>query len=437
MTFESVTAIFENRTALTFESETGVFIRSSIITQDLGTAPLTYLKVDVNVAQQKTLNGAASASASGGRRHRHRRHLQQSSSSSSLVPLQATLDVTVEYRSSKTDYSAKLWVGDAFNSPEKRAAYLDRLKGTGDAAFANLQSVDVLVDGTAPIEQPDTPPAATPNNTGTLIAIIVGSVVGGIIVVALILYGVRKSHDPNKNGFGARPPTATTGSHQTPGSGSDQKLATEILVEGYQDDVSTLGDPVGWTYGAGGATVLMEDRTASVGPMGAVDDNYRYAAVAAAGVGGGGGTTIASKTQPPPTRNSSAGTGLSEDDASFDRQFGLDGGEVEVGDDDDLVGGGGAGGREDRFEVEAPPGKLGMVIDTPGGGVPVVHALKADSALSGAVQVGDRLLYVDSEDVTGLTALQVSKLISLKSDQPRALVFARTRGAEDPPASDQ
>ena len=82
---------------------------------------------------------------------------------------------------------------------------------------------------------------------------------------------------------------------------------------------------------------------------------------------------------------------------------------------------------EERLDVVAPAGKLGMVIDTPNGGIPIVHAIKETSVLINQVRVGDRLLSVDGEDCTGMTAMQVSKLISLKSTKPaRVLVFART-----------
>lgn len=83
---------------------------------------------------------------------------------------------------------------------------------------------------------------------------------------------------------------------------------------------------------------------------------------------------------------------------------------------------------EERFEVMAPAGKLGMVIDTPTGSVPIVHAIKEASVLADKVKVGDRLLSVDDEDTAGMTAMQVSKLISFKSNNPvRKLVFARSR----------
>jgi C-terminal processing protease CtpA/Prc len=101
------------------------------------------------------------------------------------------------------------------------------------------------------------------------------------------------------------------------------------------------------------------------------------------------------------------GESLFADDASFEQQFAEP---------------------EDRFDVVAPAGKLGMVIDTPNGGVPVVHAIKDTSVLADRVRVGDRLISVDGEDCTAMTAMQVSKLISLKSEKPaRILVFVRYR----------
>lgn len=100
------------------------------------------------------------------------------------------------------------------------------------------------------------------------------------------------------------------------------------------------------------------------------------------------------------------GDNLFADDGSFEQQF------VDP---------------EERFDVVAPAGKLGMVIDTPNGGVPVVHAIKETSVLADQVRVGDRLMSVDGEDCTGMTAMQVSKLISLKSEKPaRVLIFSRS-----------
>jgi hypothetical protein len=75
--------------------------------------------------------------------------------------------------------------------------------------------------------------------------------------------------------------------------------------------------------------------------------------------------------------------------------------------------------RDEMLEIYAPPGLLGVVIDTPGGGSPVVHAIKDTCPIRGEIYVGDRLVAVDDVDVRGMTAIDVSKLISKKSGQAR------------------
>jgi len=89
----------------------------------------------------------------------------------------------------------------------------------------------------------------------------------------------------------------------------------------------------------------------------------------------------------------------------------------------------GAGGnvKEELIHVFAPPGKLGVVIDTPDDGAPVVHAVKDSSVIADKIQVGDKLVAVDDEDVRAMTAIKVSKLISRKSANPsRKLSIIRT-----------
>ncbi|KAL7441045.1 hypothetical protein ACHAXM_008279 [Skeletonema potamos] len=87
---------------------------------------------------------------------------------------------------------------------------------------------------------------------------------------------------------------------------------------------------------------------------------------------------------------------------------------------------------QETFIINAPKGKLGVVIDTPisshtGTTMPMVHAVKDSSPLANKIQVGDKLLAVDDEDVTSLTAIQVSKLLARKSEQEkRKLTIVRT-----------
>lgn len=84
-------------------------------------------------------------------------------------------------------------------------------------------------------------------------------------------------------------------------------------------------------------------------------------------------------------------------------------------------------GEDERIEVIAPAGKLGVVIDTPLNGVPVVHAIKDSSVLASRIRIGDKLISVDGEDTTHMSAIKVSKLISSKAMNPaRRMVFMRS-----------
>ena len=59
-------------------------------------------------------------------------------------------------------------------------------------------------------------------------------------------------------------------------------------------------------------------------------------------------------------------------------------------------------------------------------GALVVHAVKDSSPIAEKVQVGDKLVAVDDDDVRAMTAIKVSKLISRKSNNPsRKLTIIR------------
>lgn len=84
--------------------------------------------------------------------------------------------------------------------------------------------------------------------------------------------------------------------------------------------------------------------------------------------------------------------------------------------------------REVVIEVEAPPGKLGISIDTPeDGSDPIIHDVKEFSSIADQMEVGDRLIAIDGEDVRYCTAVKIAKLISKKASNPvRILTVVRT-----------
>jgi len=68
----------------------------------------------------------------------------------------------------------------------------------------------------------------------------------------------------------------------------------------------------------------------------------------------------------------------------------------------------------------APPGKLGVVIDTTRSG-PVVHAVKAGSSLEGLLFPGDKIIAVDGVDTSEMTASAVTKIMARKMKQERKI----------------
>ena len=79
----------------------------------------------------------------------------------------------------------------------------------------------------------------------------------------------------------------------------------------------------------------------------------------------------------------------------------------------------------DLIKVHAPGGRLGIVLDNPNGGMPVVHAVGGTSPLRGEVLVGDMLLSVDEVDCRGMSCRDVSAFIGSRRRASRTLVLAR------------
>ena len=81
---------------------------------------------------------------------------------------------------------------------------------------------------------------------------------------------------------------------------------------------------------------------------------------------------------------------------------------------------------DDIITVILPPGKLGIIVDAPDNSPPVIHAVKSTSVVRKQIRVGDKLIAIDDENVQGMTATQVSKIISSKSfNDQRKLTIVR------------
>ena len=84
-------------------------------------------------------------------------------------------------------------------------------------------------------------------------------------------------------------------------------------------------------------------------------------------------------------------------------------------------------GKSEIIELTAPPGVLGLVIDTVHGGIPTVFSIKEDSIIADKIQEGDRLISVNGIDTTELSARNVSKIITRFKDTERTMIFFRQK----------
>jgi len=70
------------------------------------------------------------------------------------------------------------------------------------------------------------------------------------------------------------------------------------------------------------------------------------------------------------------------------------------------------------YDCYAPPGPLGIVIDTTSEG-PIIHSLKPTSQLLGLINTGDLVVGLDDIDTRGMTAATVTRLMAKRSQQPQ------------------
>jgi len=332
--------------------------------------------------------------------------------------LRLYLRLKVELRSA-TDFKSKTLesaIGEIFDSTTDKYSYIFALQtAQPNSAFKTINSVDLTINNLTPIEIQD--PIRNNSNVMSM-WIIIGSSAGGFIfVVATGLCLFRRNRNNTRNSDTLYQPQR------------DQRVSTLINVTDPEDqDISTLGDPVypGGVVGIFAANQSYQSEEGEESLVADYDYNQAYrGAGETPSISTAGGTKSAQgvsrrmdEGSDHSSRNrvssaSEVGTSvrgeisLFSDDNSFERMY----------------------GEEEQFEIIAPSGKLGVVIDTPynGGNVPVVHAIKDTSVLADRVRIGDKLLSVDGQDTRNMSAIKVSKLISAKAMEPqRKLVFLRS-----------
>lgn len=301
-------------------------------------------------------------------------------------------NVGVEIVDINEEYFAKA----PFDSLEDRSNYVEVLQNSNDSILKAVTDVspvtfaDEIVPTSAPVNvqpQPAPNPAKDTDEKFSLpLTAIIGIAcgAGALLIIAVLFCIYCRAKKSDNSGRDSDPPP--------------------VNVAIKADEVSTLAGP-----SIPGNSPMYGDRS-----IGTVDYDYSKAYEDRDHSISYAGGTLGSDTQdysfPANAGATGAALGPYDDDGSYGDHFGKS--KVKV--------------KEEFLHIFAPPGKLGVVIDTPDDGAPVVHAVKETSVVVDKVKVGDKLVAVDDEDVRTLTAIKVSKLISRKSANPsRKLTLLR------------
>lgn len=343
-----------------------------------------------------------------------------------IAPTQYEIDfiATIEFASSKTDWNADEMVASGFVTPTQQQEYLSTLRDGDRTGFDQVSSMAIDVDGKRITEGEEV--ASSPNipaNQNNMMYIVAGCVGGLLVILAMLglTYWKRKrNRERSMTEFpkNTSPRKFNSLAHQSHSGRPQDKSAVPSSPQQQEcfgviepkpeemDDVSTIGDPY---FGEGVAFEPKADETVADSLLSSDNELYVY------GVGrprlNTGRSTVTGGTNP--------------------------GGKLYFGEDTTLEDAYRAPERSGDMEkfrrvcVVAPPGKLGIVIDNPRTEVPFVHAIKETSILYGRVNVGDYLVSVDEVDCKGLTAIQVSRLISSRNQNPRNLVLLRSSQGMD------
>jgi len=327
--------------------------------------------------------------------------------------LEVSLALFVETRSPNvyTTETLQKSIAEAFDSSDERFKFIEGLQNK-NKAFSPINAMIVKLDDEVILIKKE-------KESTAWLFIGIGTGVGAVAISLFLFIGYRRRRRSN-DAYENQP-----SEHDSNG----REIVEEINVQNPDTDISTLGDPV---YGGPvfGAQYVQGDDQHNESMLSAGYD-YKLAYLGAGdlpSVSSAGGTRSAEGNRAladdlthdeddlrlragsvDTSRVSEAEVDQShfEEDNSFDQMYGED----------------------ERIDVIAPPGKLGIVIDTPMNGFPMVHAIKETSVLSDRVRIGDKLVSVDGEDTTELSAIRVSKLISSKAmNAQRHMIFLRSPG---------
>jgi hypothetical protein len=299
-------------------------------------------------------------------------------------------DVKIDIRSAIIVHNLRRYIGGPFDSSSEQNALVETMRASNCSEYADLLNVRVILPDESNIS------GGTKSGDGDVESTLNSGVIGGSVVAiagaamlfaVLIFVRIKRKRDVFEEVFDGTQSPDEFEVH-------DNEMASEIGLQ-TDVDVSTLGDPIPQgTF----------QNTGDMSTAGSYSLDYDYKVYC------NEGPLFAEETSAGGGEYSLANTLLPEDDDTFDNQF------------DNQY------GVDEQFEVLAPAGVLGLILETNEDGVPTINNIKPASILADQVEIGDRLMSVDGVDVSIMLASDVSRLIAFKKEaQVRKFVFTRPR----------
>jgi hypothetical protein len=302
-------------------------------------------------------------------------------------------DVRIDIRSAIIVHNLRRYIGGPFDSSSEQDALVEAMRASRCPEYANLSAIRVILPDNESNTSGSTRSEDSPANTGVIAGSVVAVAGAAMLFAIFIFVRIKRKRD-------VREEVIFDGT-QSPGQYGlhDNEMASEIGLQ-TDIDVSTLGDPIPQRTSPG--TGIGDVSTA-----GSFSLDYDYKSYymyqdipsvteEVSRGGGGGGESLSNALV--------SNVLVPDDDDTFEAQYGID----------------------EPFEVLAPPGTLGLILETNEDGVPTINNIKPASVLAEQVEIGDRLLSVDGIDVSIMLASDVSRLIASRKDAPiRKFVFAR------------
>lgn len=317
-------------------------------------------------------------------------------------------DTFVELRSPIPTHNVARFVGGSFDSIEERTRMKDYLRNTNCTEFESVTDVNYILPPRSGELNQEGVDDASSSRTGLAVGVTTAVVGVLVLTVALIIYRRR-----------IQAPASEEVANPTP-MGLPPVPRIPDRSRGANREVSTLGDPIPEWGGGDGDVSTLDDSTFHF------DFHQQPTTVPEEEVMEGDESTLGGSTFNFDYRKQTSGMSASSPSSKEGTATDIVtlasnivvAGEEETDEEPYTF--------EQTFEIRAPHGRLGLILETARDGVPVVNSISSGSPLRGQVEVGDKLLAVDELDVTVLTAGEVSKLIAAKSSQrERCLVFAR------------